>query len=408
MGDIGIALFLLGLVCLPISIVVLLIRAIMKRNINKNAYFSGISLLAIIVGFVMVGMSSSDEETSENIDNSEVVKHEVKQSQNKAVVEEASDTGIDEEIYEDYEYSEMESYIENYREERKEEIIGQAEEYMYPFSEFPYENKKKSKKAMELYKKAMKASEEDFLYVEEISKGGIVSTKEIHYKKTIDTDNAKYKYYGKVNKNNEPEGMGILIENEKDAGCYIIIYYIGEFDNGYLDGYGIEYNNIFDNELTVKYEGEFKKGKYHGNGTSYTGSIESGGTQIISDWNYARMTGESNQEYDYLFEKANGGDYIYPISVASKEYEGEFKEGEYHGKGKRYMGSDENKQPILVYEGTFENGKYSGKGKSYYFINGQLEYEGQFKNGEYHGKGILYDEQGNVLHKGKFKNGKIA
>ncbi len=36
------------------------------------------------------------------------------------------------------------------------------------------------------------------------------------------------------------------------------------------------------------------------------------------------------------------------------------------------------------------------------------EYKGAFKNGKYHGKGILYDRKGNVLHKGKFKNGEIA
>lgn len=408
MGDIGIILFLLGLVCLPISIVILLIRAIMKKNINKNAYFSGISLLAIIVGFIMVGMSSDIEETSENIDKGEIVKHEVNQSQSKTVVEEESDMENEEEIYGDYEYDENESYIEDYKEKRKEEIIGQAEEYMYPFSEFPYENKKKSKKAMELYKKAMKASEKDFIYVEEISKGGIVSTKEIHYKKTIDTNDAQYKYYGKVNKNSEPEGMGILIENKKNTGGYIAIYYIGEFDDGYMEGYGIEYNNDFDNELTVRYEGEFRKGKYNGNGTAYLGCVESDGTQIIKDWKYAIMMDEPRQEYEYLFEEVVGGDWVYPVSVATKVYSGEFKDGEYHGKGKRYLGVDENKQPILVYEGNFENGKYSGKGKSYYFINGQLEYEGQFKNGEYHGKGILYDEQGNVLHKGKFKNGEIA
>ena len=42
-----------------------------------------------------------------------------------------------------------------------------------------------------------------------------------------------------------------------------------------------------------------------------------------------------------------------------------------------------------------------------YNLEGSLIYEGEFKNGRYHGKGILYNSDGSVKYEGKFKNGDI-
>lgn len=51
--------------------------------------------------------------------------------------------------------------------------------------------------------------------------------------------------------------------------------------------------------------------------------------------------------------------------------------------------------------------EYDGYGKLYNPDTGDLIYEGEFSNGQYHGKGILYDENGKVLHDGEFVCGDI-
>ena len=78
-------------------------------------------------------------------------------------------------------------------------------------------------------------------------------------------------------------------------------------------------------------------------------------------------------------------------------YEGEFKNNEFDGKGKRYL--DNGK----FYEGEFINGKYHGKGKLF-FENGNF-YEGEFINGKSHGKGIIKNKNNETVYEGEFKYG---
>ena len=62
-------------------------------------------------------------------------------------------------------------------------------------------------------------------------------------------------------------------------------------------------------------------------------------------------------------------------------YEGEYKNGQRNGKGKKYRKGD------LICEGDFLNGEFcKGKGKKYFL--GFLVYEGEMKNGKENGKGI--------------------
>ena len=70
---------------------------------------------------------------------------------------------------------------------------------------------------------------------------------------------------------------------------------------------------------------------------------------------------------------------------------------EYNGKGTEY---DENGQKL--YEGEFKNGKYNGKGKL--FRNGKLKYEGDFVDDKLQGKGEEFDEEGKLLYSGDFKD----
>lgn len=42
-----------------------------------------------------------------------------------------------------------------------------------------------------------------------------------------------------------------------------------------------------------------------------------------------------------------------------------------------------------------------------YRQDGGIQYEGEMKDGLYHGKGKLYDNAGTLIHKGKFRYGDI-
>ena len=64
------------------------------------------------------------------------------------------------------------------------------------------------------------------------------------------------------------------------------------------------------------------------------------------------------------------------------QYEGEYLNGQRHGKGKEY-----NWQGKIEFEGEYLNGKRNGKGKEYNKNNGVLRFEGEYLNGKRNGKG---------------------
>ena len=141
---------------------------------------------------------------------------------------------------------------------------------------------------------------------------------------------------------------------------------------------------------------------------------------------------------------------IYESENVGKEYngyndelifEGEYLNGERHGKGKEY-----NWDGKLLFEGEYIKGKRNGKGKQYfhnfynskfyfegeylndkeligtrynkngeiiyklnnninrrqieYYENGQLEFEGEYLNGKRNGKGKEYSYDGNLIFEG--------
>jgi len=65
----------------------------------------------------------------------------------------------------------------------------------------------------------------------------------------------KGNYIGFLDENNEPDGFGEIIFDNK-------IKYMGEFKNGYIEGQG-KYTIVNDDYY---YEGQFKKDKFHGYG----------------------------------------------------------------------------------------------------------------------------------------------
>ena len=210
---VGIVLYLVCLAGTPISILVWIVRALLKKEVRKNTVTAILFFIGLVVGVIMI-LRSPDLEGEEYIsviDTSETDNDEV-----------SGGNSVDDQ--ED----------------------GDSEEIIFDVSEYPYQNKKDAKKLMKTYKKAMKAPVTDFIGLEEVTEGGIIRKREIHYKKTVDVRKAVYRYYGKTNKKGEPEGIGILFtawptEWEESGNNYTSICYIGGFKAGFKNGYGIDY-----------------------------------------------------------------------------------------------------------------------------------------------------------------------
>lgn len=236
--------------------------------------------------------------------------------------------------------------------------------------------------------------------------------------------------------------------------------YFGELKDSLPHGLGIIYQVSFqDAGKTVfvpKYMGYFKDGRYHGFGIGFGKA-----SRYYNDiFNLGGAFGFSSQDYSNL--DALG--IVYPI------YEGYFADGNYEGKGKymiisedlrsekplnlqKYLNENDSlvqehlkkleknepqllvstlpplttytkyaaefeegelsgegkqftKDGTLIYNGEFKNDMYNGNGKLY-FESGKLKYEGEFQNGNYHGKGTLYKEDGSVHYTGQWEYGDI-
>jgi hypothetical protein len=85
------------------------------------------------------------------------------------------------------------------------------------------------------------------------------------------------------------------------------------------------------------------------------------------------------------------------MKKAKVGYEGEYKDGKYHGKGKyTYANGD-------VYEGEWKDGEKHGKGR--YTYAGGSAYEGEYKDDKKHGKGKFTYAAGEG-YEGDYKDGK--
>ena len=257
--------------------------------------------------------------------------------------------------------------------EKLTERIQESEEG-FALKDFPFYNKKESKKLVKFYNKIIKGKYDDYCYVEEDSKGRYKATRE-----------ESYTFYVGEMKSNRPHGKGALFS---DSGQLIAL---GNFKKGMPDGYVIsfwEWNNV----LLVASEGEYSKKGIDGDGVIYQ--------EVIPEF----VDELSEEEKDEMVEELE----IYGITIdhckivtaGGVKYIGEFKDGELDGDGEEY--SYENR---LLYEGEFKDGEYHGKGTLYYDDGETVMYKGKFKKGDFHGKGKLYDENGKKIYKGKFKNG---
>ena len=85
------------------------------------------------------------------------------------------------------------------------------------------------------------------------------------------------------------------------------------------------------------------------------------------------------------------------------EYKGEWKDGKENGKGIRLYRAGLMKVDTGKYEGEWKDGKYHGKGTFIYRNGGK--YEGDWKFGKEHGQGITTCSNGKKIFVGEWKNG---
>jgi len=160
------------------------------------------------------------------------------------------------------------------------------------------------------------------------------------------------------------------------------------------------------------YRGDIKDGLFHGDGelnypdgASYKGQFEKG---LLSGKGVYKLADGSSYQGDFLAGAATGntvyrtrsGDTEYRGEIVAwvfngvgrftdseSTYVGEFKDGNYHGKGKI------DYQEGMSYTGEFKDSLFHGQGV--YRYNG-ITYEGEFANGELNGQGTITSEDGSV------------
>lgn len=236
--------------------------------------------------------------------------------------------------------------------------------------------------------------------------------KNSYLKRTINEQDFDYIYFGDL-KDEMPDGDGVLFQIAySDIGKLVIApLYIGEFEKGMFDGYGIQFlllGNVYDSPILLKlgvtykaYEGYFEEGELEGKGNLYYMSdiLEN----VIGLEEYAEKYQEDFETFENEFYNSDEIIFYSPTEPfkSSIKYSGDFQKSEFSGKGHLY-----DFESNLIYFGEFSNGKYNGKGTKF-FRSGTEEYRGEFSNSLYHGKGILYNKDGSVKYDGQFRKGDV-
>ena len=163
---------------------------------------------------------------------------------------------------------------------------------------------------------------------------------------------------------------------------------------------GVQWKGFGDKNTQPQYNGEVLIGKPNGLGVI----IFPNGIRYVGEWRYGKYEGQGT--YTYGIGKWEGD-----------KYKGKFRGGYRNGQG-TYTWSDGDK-----YVGEFKGDKPNGQG-TYTWSDGR-KYEGRFKDGKKHGRGTFtsikgykyvgewrrdkpwnvkfYDKNGNII--GKFVNG---
>ena len=191
--------------------------------------------------------------------------------------------------------------------------------------------------------------------------------------KTFGNNDLQPRYKGEI-KNGEPVGIGTLTYFNGNK-------YLGEWKDGKENGRG-----TFTWSDGRKYTGEFRDGTPEGQGT-YTFAD---GTENVGEWKDVQQK---------LIWKTK----IEPVAVIEKKLRGVLSYRKENARWGWYDYGDEDKDGKYV--GEIENMKPNGSG-TYIYGRGKWKgdkYEGEWKDGEFHGQGTLTRSNGHKLI-GEWKN----
>ena len=180
----------------------------------------------------------------------------------------------------------------------------------------------------------------------------------------------------------------IFTENGEFNFSFLIVIYCSIMIAPGLVSLLMEYTSPIGN-VDNTYKGDIKNGQANGLGKMYqngrTVFTSEGDLIYEGEWKDGKKHGKGKKFYD--------GDLI---------YEGEWNEGCYHGKGKEFSDGD------LIYEGEWKYSEEHGKGIKYFKVVGKnlAKYEGEFEESDFNGKGCLTLLDGTV-YKGLWENNKF-
>lgn len=171
-----------------------------------------------------------------------------------------------------------------------------------------------------------------------------------------------------------------------------------------------------------RYIGQFQDGIPHGFGRSRT--------LISQKWPLGRSKGYEG-EWQNGQQHGRGIGYCETIcgflqsgglaSRSDKWYEGEWQNGHPAGHGAEFVAwhtsyaslypdaddPNDGTWPRRVYEGQWQDGERCGHGDSF-SVSGKLEYRGQWLSGAEHGCGIRYSADGDVEQQGRWEAGSLV
>lgn len=199
--------------------------------------------------------------------------------------------------------------------------------------------------------------------------------------------------------------------------------YEGNFKNGKFDGEG-----SLESPKGYKYSGQFKEGNKNGFGIWNSGLIGNKLTKEENNFLPAKETKDELGQKSIYYEgewknnkREGNGKLIIKKNGKTKKYSGFFINGKLNGRGMletdfaKYIGVFKNNrlngQGIFEnkdgekYVGGFINFKFDGKGT--YTFKDKTLYIGDFKSGKFHGKGRLFSSKHKIIRSGKWEAGEF-
>mmetsp|Transcript_3291 Transcript_3291/g.5126 ORF Transcript_3291/g.5126 Transcript_3291/m.5126 type:complete len:745 (+) Transcript_3291:67-2301(+) len=130
--------------------------------------------------------------------------------------------------------------------------------------------------------------------------------------------------------------------------------------------------------------------------------VQAGADQSVTDYRGETAEQKANGEGLHAFYELRGLRF-----QAEEKYEGQLdRSGQRSRNGSLYYKPEGYHETAkLLYRGGWKDNQYHGHGTLYWVGSSNLKYFGRFKNGQFHGSGSLFDQDGEKIYTGFFREG---